>query len=139
MNFSSVNRVSAVLMLFAVAILSSCGITLESRTELLTAGPWTFQSFTNPDAEATQVAFIRAIFTGAEANFSEDGTYTITLADSLFDVTTGTWEFSEDATMFIQDKGTGEENTSDIIELTKETFSFAYSDTTGLNTLTWVQ
>lgn len=139
MNFSPVNRVFAVLMLSAVAILSSCGITVESRTELLTEGSWTFESFTNPDADAIEVAFITAIFTGAEADFSDNGTYVITLADSLFDATTGTWEFNEDATMFIQDKGTDDEITSDIIDLTKETFSFSYSDSTGLNTLTWVQ
>ncbi len=139
MNFSHVSRVSAVLMLFAVAILSSCGITVESRTELLTEGSWTFQSYTNPDADAAIVAFATAIFTGAEADFSDNGTYTITLADTAFDVTTGTWEFSDDATMFIQDKGTDDESTSDIIDLTKETFSYSYSDSTGLNTLTWVQ
>lgn len=139
MNFSPVNRVFAVLMLSAVAILSSCGITVESRTELLTDGPWSFQSYTNPDAEPALVAFAVAIFTGAEADFSENGSYTITLADSSFDQTTGTWEFSDDATMFIQDKGTDDEITADIIDLTKETFSFSYSDSTGLNTLTWTK
>lgn len=139
MNFSHVSRVSAVLMLFAVAILSSCAITVESRTELLTEGSWTFQSFTNPDADALEVAFVTAIFTGAEADFSENGTYTIMFADSIFDATTGTWEFNEDATEFIQDKGTDDEITSDIIDLTKETFSFSYSDSTGLSTLTWIQ
>lgn len=139
MNFSPVNRVFAVLMLSAVVVLSSCGITVESRTELLTEGPWTFQSYTNPDADAAIVAFAVAVFTGAEADFSESGSYTITFADSIFDPTTGTWEFSDDAEMFIQDKGTDDEITSDIIDLSKETFSFSYTDSTGLNTLTWVQ
>lgn len=139
MNFSHVSRVSAVLMLFAVAILSSCGITVESRTELLTEGSWKFQSYTNPDADPAELAFATAILSLAEVDFSDNGTYTITFSDTIFDPTTGTWEFSDDAMMFIQDKGTDDEISSDIIDLTKETFSYSFTDSSGFNTLTWQQ
>lgn len=139
MKFSPVNRVFAVLMLSAVVVLSSCGITVESRTELLTAGTWSFLSYTNPDADPVDVAFATAFLSLAQYDYSDNGTYTITFTDTLFDPTTGTWEFSADATMITQDKGTDDEITADIVDLTKETFSFSYSDSTGLNTLTWKQ
>lgn len=139
MKFLPVTRVFAVLAICAVVILSSCGFSVESRTELLTEGTWKFQSFTNPDLDATDLAFTTAFLSLTEYDYSDDGTYVTTFADTLFDPTTGTWELNDDATVITQDKGTDDEISADIIELTKETFSYSFTDSTGLNTLTFQQ
>lgn len=139
MKNSPVMRVAGALMIASVLFLSSCQDIFESRTELLTEGPWSFQSFQNPDLDATERAFITAIFSLTTWDYMANGTYSISFADTTFSADDGTWEFNDDASVITQDKGTDDEAMLNILELSETTLSYTFDDSTGTNTLTWTR
>lgn len=139
MKNSPIFRVGTALMIASVLFLSSCQDIFESRSELLTDGPWSFQSFQNPDMDPTERAFITAIFSLASWDYMDNGTYSITFSDTTFGADDGTWEFNDDASVLTQDKGTSDEAVLNITDLSETTLSYTYDDSTGTNTLTWTR
>lgn len=122
-------------MIASVLFLSSCQDMFESRTDLLTDGVWSFQSFQNPDLGSAEKALITAIFSLASWDYMADGTYSIAFADTALSADGGTWEFNDDASVLTHDKGTDDEALLNIVDLTESTLSYSYDDSTGTNTL----
>ena len=138
MKISPVIRAIAIVSLFGTLVLSSCADIVESRTELLTNGPWKVQSLSNPDLDATTLAFYQAFLSLVEYEYFDDGTYTVTLADtSLGSPDAGTWAFNDDASMLTTDRGTADEEQYTIVDLTKESLTYSYDDSTGTTTIIW--
>ena len=137
MKNSHVIRVTAILLLFGAGILSSCGVTVEGRTELLTDGTWKIESLTSPDADPAILAFSQALLSLAEYDYSTNGTYEIIFADTTFSSDPGTWAFSDDAGILYLDRGTSEEQTLTINELTKDNLEYTATDSSGTYTFVW--
>ena len=71
---------------------------------------WKIQSMT-----VNQMPLPDSMYASNRLTFKTDGTYISSDGSSSDD--TGTWEFNSDETKLIMDKGTSDESTGDIIEL----------------------
>jgi hypothetical protein len=83
-------------------------VTPPTKKEMISR-TWKVETMT-----VNQMPFPDSFFVDNRLTFKTDGTY------STFDGTdteTGTWEFSTDETKVIMDKGTSDEETMDIVEL----------------------
>ncbi|MDP5172845.1 MAG: hypothetical protein NWR72_21580 [Bacteroidia bacterium] len=136
MKNSHVIRVTAILLLFGAGILSSCGVNVEFRTDLLTDGTWKIESLTSPDADPAILAFSKALLSLAEYDYSTNGTYEIIFADTSFSADPGTWEFSDVGLLYL-DRGTDDEQTLTIHELTKDNLEYTTTDSSGTYTFVW--
>ena len=107
--------------------ISSCsdddGIAL-TKTQLLTSSAWKFSTVSTGDA--TVDALFQLLFTGFTITFNTDGTTVVTFPGEPNE--NGTWEFTAEETKVILDKGTIDEQTSDIITLNAATLVITITD-----------
>ncbi len=107
--------------------ISSCsdddGVAL-TKTQLLTSSPWKFSTVSTGDA--TVDALFQLLFTGFTITFNTDGTTVVTFPSEPNE--DGTWEFTAEETKLLLDKGTIDEQTSDIVTLTAATLVITISD-----------
>lgn len=94
----------------------------KSRTDLLTQHTWKIKSGTPADHALVE----SALEAGIEYSFKKDGTVTIIDLRSDEPIA-GTWEFNDDETKIISDKGTDYETTSDISILDDSNLEFKSS------------
>lgn len=101
----------------------------KTNTDLLTQHTWVIKSGTPADDALVKVA----IEAGIEYSFKKDGTL-ITIDHRIDEPMTGKWEFNDDETKIISDKGTDHETTSDISKLDNANLEFI--STSGERTIT---
>lgn len=101
----------------------------KTNTDLLTQHTWVIKSGTPADDALVKVA----IEAGIEYSFKKDGTL-ITIDHRIDEPMTGKWEFNDDETKIISDKGTDHETTSDISKLNNANLEFI--STSGERTIT---
>lgn len=101
----------------------------KTNTDLLTQHTWVIKSGTPADDALVMVA----IEAGIEYSFKKDGTL-ITIDHRIDEPMTGKWEFNDDETKIISDKGTDHETTSDISKLDNANLEFI--STSGERTIT---
>jgi hypothetical protein len=115
--------------IFALLALASCkkddDPAPKSKTELLTANTWKFSSVTTSDADIQ--TFLTAFLTGSEITYKKDFTYTSTTLLST-DVTTGKWEFADNETAILLDKGTSDEDKQTILKLDGSNLELKFDD-----------
>ncbi|MEM7371638.1 MAG: hypothetical protein AAF587_23690 [Bacteroidota bacterium] len=132
------SRLFVIGVVSALLIFSSCKEVL-TNTELLTQHTWEFSSVEHSDPDPDLKEFYTILLTGITTKFNSDGTYFIDAPDSsLADDSSGPWEFGADETTIIIDKGTADESTSTILDLTESTFSYSITDSLGTATVKWL-
>ena len=115
-------KIATILFILIVASVSyRCNedAVTKTKSDLLTQHTWIIISGTPPEHAIVKVA----IEAGIEYSFKADGTF-IAIDHRFDEPATGVWEFNDDQTKLITDKGTDYETTSDISKLDDSNLEF---------------
>src|SRR4051812_2197002 len=119
-----INALTSALLALTLLVTVSCSKDDDATPDkmaLATAHKWKFSTVENAGPLA---AVLNELYKGSTYTFKSDGTYSAELGDAFPGLTdSGTWEFAENESKFILDKGTADATTYTIVTLNDGTFS----------------